>query len=162
MPNKEKVLDIATDFIAKEEGFKPYSYLDQAGVRTIGYGTVMINGEPVKEGQTCTEEEAKEWMREHIEKDYDRYQLRYPTDHYINLTSNEMAAVLSFIYNLGFKAFEDSTLAKEIYVNRHLDIAAREFLKWDKVRIDGVLTSSPGLLSRRRREMELFEKQENE
>ena len=34
--------------------------------------------------------------------------------------------------------------------------AADQFLRWDKARIDGVLTPLPGLAARRRRERALF------
>ena len=48
--------------IKEFEGNRDKAYRDAAGVLTIGYGTTRN----VKEGQTCTEEQAEEWLREDL------------------------------------------------------------------------------------------------
>jgi lysozyme len=51
------------DLIKKFEGFKPYAYLCPANILTIGYGHTR----GVRLGQTCTEEEAEQFLIEDLE-----------------------------------------------------------------------------------------------
>ena len=70
MASKEKILNQAVNFIAKEEGLRLNAYLCSAGVPTIGYGTTKMDGVPVKLGDKCTEEDAKKWLKRYIERDF--------------------------------------------------------------------------------------------
>jgi lysozyme len=47
------------------------------------------------------------------------------------LTPNQVAALVSFVYNVGVGALKSSTLRKRILAGRMDDVPA-EFLKWDK------------------------------
>ena len=53
--------------IRESEGFKDKAYLDTGGVWTIGYGTIRYpNGNPVKKGDTCTKEQAEEYLKNDV------------------------------------------------------------------------------------------------
>ena len=43
------------------ENFRDKAYRCQAGVWTIGWGTTRVNGQPVREGMTCTPSQAMQW-----------------------------------------------------------------------------------------------------
>jgi len=129
------------------EGNKFKSYKCPAGVWTIGIGTTKINGVPVKEGQTCTKEQAYDYLREHLKEEV------YPTLEKIKveLNQNQFDALCSFIYNVGNGAFEKSTLLK-LLNKGDFDGVAKEFSKWTRA---GGKTLA-GLVKRRKSEKELF------
>lgn len=131
------------------------SYLDIIGIPTIGYGRTK----DVHEGQTCTQEQADQWLIEDIaeaEKSFAEYIE-------VDLNENQYAALTSFVYNVGagreghkdglchLKSGGRSHLL--IYINEGaFDRAADELPRWAKV--GGVTV--PGLLNRRMDERELF------
>lgn len=136
------------ELIRSLEGFRANAYLDgEGGTLTIGWGTTK----GIKIGMTITHEEAESYLRRDVAdavRTIDRL-VR------VQLNANERCSLISFIYNVGSKAFEKSTLLKKLNRNDRLG-AADEMLRWirqkDKV--------STGLLNRRRKEKELFLKPE--
>lgn len=132
------------------EGLHLTSYQDQAGVWTIGYGTTRINDRPVGARQTITKDDALAYLQKDtaaICEALDEYVLR-------DLTQNEVDALVSFCYNLGMGAFRGSSLRKALMQDTPIDESL--FTRWSKIRIDGVLQTSNGLLRRRRAEYALF------
>jgi len=71
------------------------------------------------------------------------------------LTQAEFDALVSLAFNIGGGAFGGSTLAARLNAGDFAG-AAREFLAWDKIRVAGALTVSPGLSRRRAAERDLF------
>ena len=141
--------DLALDLIAKHEGFRDAVYLCPAGVPTIGYGTTHYpNGTAVRVGDpTCTEPQARRWLEN------DAAGAGKSVDHLVSvpLSAGQHAALVSFVYNLGAKAFSGSTLLLKL--NRaDYDGAAGEFGRW--VRGGGKVL--PGLVARRADECALF------
>ena len=156
MMNRMNVLELAGNLIKELEGFKAQAYLDGAGVPTIGYGTTQVNGQPVNMGMNCTEKEALKWLKDYLVADYDRLVIwchSQPLS--IILTDNQAAAILSFTYNAGWKSFVNSSMAKQI-INGDYNAAAAAFEKWNKIRVNGKLTFSPGLFNRRMKEEACF------
>lgn len=154
--DKMNVLELAGNLIKELEGFRDKAYFDRVGVPTIGYGTTKVNGQPVNMGLTCTEEEALQWLKDYLVADYYRLVMwchSQPLS--IILTDNEAAAILSFSYNAGWKSFVNSSMAKQI-INGDYGAAAKAFEKWNKIRINGKLTFSPGLFNRRMKEEACF------
>lgn len=86
------------DLIKKYEGFRSKAYKCPAGVWTIGWGTTKINGQPVKEGMTCTKEQATEYLKADLEK-FENHVMKYNGKY--NWTQNEFNAMVSFAYNIG-------------------------------------------------------------
>lgn len=137
----------AIDLVKRYEGFKPEAYQDSVGVWTIGYGTTIINGQPVKAGMTITEDQALQLVKQEVNKLWS--QIEQITK--VNLNENQMNALVDFAYNLGFNALKTSTLMK--YVNEsQFDKAADEFGRW--VFAGGKVL--PGLVKRREAEKQLF------
>lgn len=138
----------AIELIKKWEGCKLKAYKDGGGVWTIGYGTTRYeNGSPVKEGDTCTIEQAEYWLTNHIND------LVFMILHLVktNLNENQINALVCFVYNVGINAFKTSTLLKLINEGK-LNEAADQFPRWNKD--NGKIIQ--GLTNRRLDEQKLF------
>lgn len=135
--------DRGIELIKRFEGFADVAYLCSAGVLTLGWG----HTKGVKRGDTCTEEQATEWLRQDLvsaERSVSRLITR-------PLLQNQFDALVSFTFNLGGGALQRSTLRQK--VNRMEDeAAAGEFLKWN--RAGGKVLR--GLVLRRQAEAEMF------
>lgn len=129
------------------EGLRLKAYDDGVGVWTIGYGTTIINGVKVKKGDTCTESQAEQYLRNDLvvfENAINRL-VKVP------LNQNQFDALASFTYNLGEGNLSKSTLLKKLNAKDYKGAAA-EFPKWNKA--GGRVLA--GLVKRRKAEMELF------
>jgi GH24 family phage-related lysozyme (muramidase) len=170
------------DFIKKEEGCVLHTYLDTAGVLTIGIGSTMYkDGSKVKPSQTISEAQAEEllmWELNHKSKSVDAFTSKCV------LTQNQFDALCSFAYNVGVGALEGSTLLKTIKLNPNdsrtqivddiSDPSIKEWLKKEGLRAipyitycfvmwckekdpkTGKLVLSDGLIGRRLREAKLY------
>ncbi len=131
------------NLIKEFEGCKLKAYKCPAGIWTIGYGRTTN----VKEGDTCTQEQADTWLTEEANEFAESVlgMVKVP------LTQNELDALTSLAYNIGLGNLRKSTLMKRINES-DFDAAADEFPKWNKAG-GNVL---PGLVKRRRAERDLF------
>ena len=139
----------AKDLIKQFEGCKLQSYKCPRGIWTIGYGlTYYPNYEPVKEGETITQEQADRYLDQTIDKFTSKVlQLTLK-----KLTENQRAALISFVYNVGITNFSTSTLLKKVNKDPRDPTIREEFLKWNKA--NGQLLQ--GLVSRRQLEANLY------
>lgn len=125
------------------EGCKLVAYRDVGGVLTIGYGHTR----GVYPNQVVTLEVAEKmlvddvWFFEHAVKDLVTVSLSQP----------QFDALVSFSYNLGAQALEDSTLLRKLNAGDYLG-AADELLRWN--RAGGKVVN--GLVRRREAERALF------
>jgi lysozyme len=142
----QKGLDLIKEF----EGFRDKAYKDEAGVWTIGYGTIRVNNVPVTQGMTCTQADAERWLRDYVRP----MCTRISTIVKVPLTQNQFDALASFAYNLGDGALQQSTLLRTLHAKQPITEAM--FTAWNKVRANGVLRESDGLTRRRKREYQLF------
>lgn len=110
------------DLLKKFEGCRLWAYADPVGIPTIGYG----HTHGVTLGMKCTQEQADQWL----EVDASLAEACINVNCNVQLTQNQFDALVSFVYNVGCKAFCDSTLLKLL---NHNDTAgaAQEFMKWD-------------------------------
>ncbi|WP_277971769.1 lysozyme [Pantoea agglomerans] len=129
--------------IKKFEGFRAEAYRCPAGVWTIGYGHTGN----VKEGDTCTPEQADHWLQE----DCLVAELTIGANVKTHLNQNQFDALVSFIFNLGSGNFVGSTLLKKLNVGDYAG-AADEFGKW----VNAGGRKLPGLVERRAAEKALF------
>lgn len=136
--------DRAIEIIKESEGLELESYYDPAGVLTIGYGTT---GHRVYVGMKITEEQALEWLMEHL-MEADGYIDRYVK---VPINNNQRNALISFIYNVGVGNFRESTLLRKLNMGDY-EGAGNEFKRW-KYGGGKVLN---GLVKRREVEAELF------
>ena len=146
-----------TNFIQKEEGFSSTAYKDQAGVWTIGYGTTKINGNPVKEGDTITQDEAKKIALSQAVNDYSTFADKLGDT---VLSPNQFTALNSFEYNLGSGVWDQPT-GQQILAsikNGDLTTAANLMQKYINVKnpTTGKLEANSGLATRRLREAKLL------
>jgi lysozyme len=135
------------DIIKKYESCRLVAYLDANGIPTIGWG----HTHDVKMGDVITQEEADMLF------DFDlHYLLEYLNSPGVIIgviNQNQVDALISLIYNIGIRAFRDSTLRD--YVNEgYVSLAADEFPKWRKS--GGKILK--GLVKRRAEERSLFMK----
>lgn len=134
--------------IREFEGFRAEAYLDTGGVWTIGFGTIKYpNGQRVKKGDTCTREQAEQWLKNDC-KWVDVCLDKYVT---AKTTQNQFDALASFVYNIGETAFAKSTMLTLLNQN-NFTAAANQFDRW--VFDNGKRIT--GLANRRTKEKALF------
>ena len=113
-------------------------------VWTIGWG----HTHGVKEGDTCTQEEADAWFSEDVAWAEECVNRAVTAQ----LVQNEFDALVSLCFNIGCHAFSGSTLVK-LLNDSDFDAAAKEFRRWNK---QGGKELA-GLTDRRMKEAKLFE-----
>ena len=148
-------------FIEQREGFRSEAYQDSGGVWTNGYGnTVGVTADTAD----ITEDQAADDLQRNVataEEIVDDNVM-------MTLTQNEFDALVSFVFNVGAgREDTDDRTGRDGFVtlrngnqshllqyinNGDFDLAAEEFLKWDKA--GGV--EVPGLKARREAEKALF------
>lgn len=135
---------IAAKFIEGFEGRKHNAYLDQGGVATIGVGHT---GSEVHLGLTWTDQQIDNALSLDLAK------AETGARKFLNkqLSERSMAALVSFVFNLGPQAFASSHLLQCINNGDYIG-AAKAFLSWDHIGKEEV----KGLLIRRLEEAALF------
>lgn len=135
------------DLIKDSEGFRSKAYQDTGGVWTVGYGTTKINGMAVTKDDVVDELYAVVLLKQDVASAEESVNKLVT----VPLTQNQFDALVDFVYNLGESQFHKSTLLKKLN-NKDYIGASNEFPKW--VFDNGYV--QPGLVSRRRREQQLF------
>ena len=125
MTMNDHTLERAADLVAQFEGFQPNEYVCPGGSLTFGYGSLVVNHPEVQ--LPLTEEQAKIYLIEDLKKASDALGRLVK----VHINSNQTIALLSFVYNVGSKAFEKSTLLRYLNLGRY-DLAAEELLRWNK------------------------------
>ena len=124
-------------------------YKDPVGLWTIGWGHLIRPGKAFKKfSEGITVEQAERLLRTDVlfaEQAVDSYVK-------VKLNQNEFDALVSFIFNVGGRAFLDSTLLQILNHNDNRAEAADQFLRW--VYAKG--RKLKGLENRRAKERELF------
>lgn len=147
-----KTSELGINLLCEFEGYRDVAYQDDAGVWTIGYGTTIVNGEAVRNGMTCTKEQAKQWYAGGVAF----------VEHFIEqhitqpLLQHQYDALVCFAYNVGVGAFQISTLYKKITAGNIGLVTSNNFTDWNKITVKGHLVPSVGLFNRRKREFKLF------
>lgn len=133
----------AIDLIKKYEGFSARPYKCPAGVLTIGYGRTI----DVRPYEITTEEAETIWLDKYVKTIADQILAIVK----VELSNNQICALIDFVYNLGIGNFKSSTLLRKINQG-DFSAAANEFLKWNKA--GGIVLK--GLENRRIAEKMLF------
>lgn len=148
IPESMSVSNKGVDLICEFEGKRLTSYDDGVGVWTIGFGTIKYpNGVRVKKGDTCTLEQAKEYMRH----DLIEFEHTVNSSVKVPLNQNQFDALVSLAYNIGSSAFKSSTLVKKLNAGDYKG-AADQFNVW----VNAGGKRIQGLVNRRDREKLLF------
>ena len=112
---------------------------------TIGYGHT---GSDVLLGMEITEEEAELILKEDLKR-FEQSVTRLIT---VPLTQHEFDAVVSFTFNVGAGALEESTFRRRMNAGEHKPkVFQEEFPKW----VNGANGPLPGLVRRREAEVDL-------
>jgi len=127
------------------EGCRLMAYQDQVGVWTIGYGHT---GPEVKAGLTITQAQAAAWLAADVASAAACVNRLVA----VRLSQEEFDALVDFVFNLGQRAFANSTLLRELNAGEFA-AAAAQFDLWDHA--GGVVVA--GLLRRRQSEAALFQ-----
>lgn len=107
----------------------------------------------VRIGQHITRAQADRFLRNDLrvaESAVNRY-VKVP------LRQNEFDALASFTFNVGNGALAGSTLLKKLNAGLKSQVPS-EMRRWNKGRINGILTPIAGLTKRRNREAELWQR----
>jgi GH24 family phage-related lysozyme (muramidase) len=184
---QELLLDRATAFLMKEEGFRSRAYNCGAGVLTIGYGEtvgVKLQKDLKFMHGRITEEQARKLLQERVEKlikNLKSYRITSPENkdkyysYYELLDVSQLTSLISLTYNIGEAAFKSSKLRAlidsylQVKIQRDTQVQRlntlegkiySEFSRWVRVRNPESRVLS-GLQSRRSREANLFIKQKS-
>ena len=136
--------ELAIAIIKHFEGFRSTPYYCSSGVLTIGYGRTKN----VRLRDTTTWAKEDHWLINEVLK----------INSFINqvvepyMSPSQMAALISFIYNVGLGNFNRSTLLKRL--NNEDKRASDELLRWTK---GSSGLNLPGLVRRRKTEKHLFD-----
>ena len=137
------------------EGLRLNAYRDSAGVWTIGYGSTRYHdGKSVKPGDKLASETQASALFSNTLAYYEdavNHLVKVP------LNQHQFDALVSFTYNLGTGALQESTLLRKLNANDYSG-AADQFLLWDKNTdsLTGQKKVLDLLTQRRREERALF------
>ncbi len=112
------------DLLKKSEGFRGRTYLDVAGLPTIGYGHRLVHPECYPAG--ITEAQAQvilEWDVHEAEQAVERLVK-------VSLSQGQFDALVDFAFNLGSGRLATSTLLQNLNAGNY-DDAASQLLCWD-------------------------------
>ncbi len=139
----DKAKQIAAEFLKHFEGCKLLAYSDQRGRVTIGWG--HTGG--IQLGTQWAQEKADKQLLLDIDEvtELVRHAVIVP------LNPNQLAALISFTFNLGIMNLRRSGLLKFLNVKKYQQ-AADQFLLWDHIGMYVVA----GLTKRREAERALF------
>lgn len=133
------IISTSETLLATLEGFKPFPYMDSAGIWTIAFGTVIRDSSGQRlvgpgEANTAhqlypilvTQETGKQLMTSEVNLIIKEISSLVQ----VSLTVHQAAALVSFVYNIGEGAFKGSTLLKDL--NQGLfDLIPNQIERWD-------------------------------
>lgn len=135
--------------IKRHELLRLKAYLCPAGVPTIGWGSTK----GVAMGMEITEAQADA----RLVQDLSTAENAVEKNVKVPLSQNQFDALVSFVFNVGAKNFQGSTLLKQLNRGQY-ELAAGQLMRWCHARDpkSGKLVVLLGLVKRRREEMEAF------
>ena len=112
------------DLIKQFEGFRSHTYIDVAGLTTIGYGHRIVPLESFPSG--VTEPQAAAILASDVSE------VERSVHHLVRvpLTQGQYDALVDFCFNLGAGRLADSTLLRALNAGRY-DAAGEQLLQWD-------------------------------
>jgi len=137
----------AVELIKAFEGFRAHSARLDDGRWTIGYGHTLT----AREGAEVTEPDAEALLL------YDLINASHAVNEYVftPLTQNQFDALVSFVFNIGVRAFRGSPTLRRLNEGRPLD-AAMAMELWRKADVEGERIVVDALVRRRAAEKALF------
>jgi lysozyme len=115
------------DLLKRSEGFRSRTYLDVAGIPTIGYGHRLLADESFPGG--IIEAQATEMLGHDIREAEQAVERLVK----VALTQGQFDALTDFCFNLGAGRLASSTLLKSLN-GGHYEAAREQLLRWDHTR----------------------------
>lgn len=151
--NTDLVMDLAAEIIRHFEGFSPVVYKCPTGRDTIGYGHALSKEElPKFKGKTITELDGEKLLYQDIKRVHKILVKNIDPDVYVSLSEIQLAALVSFVFNIGESNFKKSTFLKVLNETGNPATAAPELQRW----VYSGSKQLPGLIRRRAMEKRLF------
>jgi lysozyme len=148
------ITNLGVNLVRRLEGFSDTVYKDVAGFWTIGYGHKIIPGEsffPYGSNRNISETDAVNLLAQDMETAANTVQNSVT----VPLNEQQFNSLVSFVFNVGVNAFNNSTLLKKLNSGDY-ENAASELDRWVYVTQDGQKVVSDGLVARREQEKNLF------
>ena len=141
---------IAAELIKEFEGYSSKPYLCPSNVPTIGYGnTRYLNGERVTmEDKDITKKEAEKMLMDTVK--FVEKEVKNVVE--VKLKLYQLAALISFTYNVGIGNLSNSTLLAWVNSNPNYSQIPLQFRRWNR----GGGKVLKGLIRRREAEIELW------
>ena len=139
------------ELIKKSEAFRANWYVCPAGELTIGYGSTEKYTPGLTRENTpgpISRAQAERLLKRQLIQQYER---GVEENVQVPLTSNQFAALVSLVYNIGVANLRRSTLLRRLNARRY-EAAADQFLRWKYA--GGEVWG--GLVKRRKAERALF------
>jgi lysozyme len=133
------------ELLKRSEGFRVRTYLDAAGLPTIGYGHQLVHPECFPNG--ITEAQATDILSNDL-RDAELAVTRLVT---VALSQGQFDALVDFCFNVGARKLATSALLKDLNAAEY-DAAAEQLLRWDHVGLQEVA----GLKARREADFQLW------
>jgi GH24 family phage-related lysozyme (muramidase) len=141
-----KISSEGLNLIKDYEGLRLEAYYCPSGILTIGYGHT---GPDVWVGMIIAESEAERLLQQDLVKFEDGVKESIT----VPLNQNQFDALVSFTYNVGIGALQNSTFRKRLNAGEDPNkVAEEELPRWNK----GANGPLPGLTRRREAEVKLF------
>lgn len=131
--------------IKKAEGFRNRTYLNVAGIATIGFGHRLQPGESFPQGINETQGEAI------LLSDVQKAEQAIERLVKVPLTQGQFDALVDFAFNLGAGRLATSTFLKDLNAGK-FDAAAAQLMRWDHAGVEELA----GLKARREAELQLW------
>ena len=141
-----KAMSLALAHLKVWEGCRLQVYTCSAGVKTIGYGCTakaMVAKKQISQAEADLQ----------LKKDIVRAQYTVVSSVRVPLTAGQEAALISFVFNVGQKAFKSSTLLKKLNAGDYASVPG-QLRRWKFA--GGKI--SQGLINRREAEIKLWQK----
>lgn len=140
---------IAAPVVAYFEGYIPTTYADPVGIPTICFGHT---GKDVTPGRKASRAECEEILRHDLNSAVASVYRCIG----VPMEPHQLAAMTSFVFNVGEGALCRSTLARKANYGDWIGACA-ELSKWTKATKLGVKVELPGLVKRRALERKMCE-----
>lgn len=139
------VIALAAPLVTYYEGYVPRTYADPINLNTICYGHT---GPDVVPGRVSSMEECQALLSGDLRDAY------AAVDQCVNapVKVHEAAAMVSFAYNVGGRAFCGSTLVRLFNAGAPPSVWCHQLKRWNKARVLGVMVELSGLTKRRQSE----------
>lgn len=151
-----KLSNAGMNLLADLEGIRHKMYKDTVGKPTIGIGHLIILPE---EKELLTKRLTLDEIYEMKRKDLVRFEnnLNNIIEQFdLTLTQPQYDSLISFMFNVGVKAFNDSTLYKKL-IRGFFDEVVTQFPRWTKKKLpNGKVVEAPEMYARRIAEQNIF------